>query len=48
MNARTLEATLKVHFKVMRERLDQVAPIARAVDVDSLGKAVEIATMSNS
>lgn len=47
MDARVLEATLKLHIKKMRERLDQAAGIARAAEAcaeaGSMEKAIEIA-----
>ena len=47
MDAQMLEATLKVHIKEMRERLDQAAAIAKAAEtcanVGNVEKAVEIA-----
>ena len=47
MDAQMLDATLKVHIKEMRERLDQAAAIAKAAEtcanVGSIEKAVEIA-----
>jgi hypothetical protein len=47
MDAQMLEATLKAHLTEMRQRLDQAAGIARAVeacaDSGNVEKAVEIA-----
>ena len=47
MDAQMLEATLKVHIKEMRERLDQAAGIAKAAEAcanaGNIEKAVEIA-----
>ena len=47
MDPHILEATLKLHIKEMRERLDQAAGIARAAEAcaeaGNLEKAVEIA-----
>ena len=47
MDAQMLEATLKVHIKEIRERLDQATAIAKAAEtcanVGNLEKAVEIA-----
>ena len=47
MDPHILEATLKVHIKEMRERLDQAAGIARAAEVcaevGNLNNAIEIA-----
>ena len=47
MDTPMLEATLKVHIKEMRERLDQAAAIAKAAEtcanVGNIVKAVEIA-----
>lgn len=47
MDPATLEFTLKVHLKEMRERLDQAASIARAAqacaDAGNVEKGIEIA-----
>jgi hypothetical protein len=47
MDAKMLEATLKVHLTEMRERLDQAAGIAKAAqacaDAGNIAKAIEIA-----
>jgi hypothetical protein len=47
MDARMVEATLKLHIREMRERLDQAAGIARAAEAcaeaGSIEKAIEIA-----
>jgi hypothetical protein len=47
MDARMVDATLKLHIAEMRERLDRAAGIARAAETcaeaGSLDKAIEIA-----
>ncbi len=47
MDARMLEATLKMHLVEMRERLDQAAGIAKAAEAcaeaGNIAKAIEIA-----
>jgi hypothetical protein len=47
MDARMLDATLKMHVREMRERLDQAAGIAKAAEVcaeaGNVEKAIEIA-----
>jgi hypothetical protein len=47
MDAQMLEATLKVHLREMRQRLDQAAGIGRAAEAcaeaGNIEKAVEIA-----